>query len=149
MKNLKLSNQAKKALNDKHENFFKYFWSSRANKIIENSPCLNEVDDIYQLHQTIDLVIPRFIDVLAKHPLLRHIDIRSLYYHDYEFTQSALNREVKIYNLTQAAKDMMVSEKFLRKGLRIGYFSGKKLNGKWKIDEIDHGTNWNLLPYLG
>lgn len=145
---LKLSPKAKVAIEEKHEDKFLHFWSPLANELIGDSHYLCEKYDLSDLFEIIDLVIPRFIEYLANDPLLRHVDIRSLYYHEYEFTDSALNRKAKVYNLAEAAKEMMVSEKFLRKGLQIGFFSGKKIKGRWRIDEIDLGNNWHLLPYL-
>lgn len=145
MKRLKLSQKAKAALTSVDETFFTHHWSQLALSIMNKSPYLGEIEYIDEI---LELIIPRFLDLLEEHPLLRNIDIKSLYYHSYDFTDKGLNNKMKIYNLAEAAVEMKVSEKFLRKGLNMGYFVGKKVKNKWHISQLEVGLNFSLLPYL-
>lgn len=145
MKRLKLSDKAKVALTTVDETFFTLHWSQLALSIMNKSSFISEIENIDEI---IDLIIPRFLDLLEEHPLLRNIDIKALYYHSYDFSHTGLNYEMKIYSLAEAAVKMKVSEKFLRKGLNIGYFFGKKLKNKWHISQLDVNLNFSLLPYL-
>lgn len=141
MKALKLSNQAKVAILEKNEDFFNHYYNPLADEITNTSTFLQEVDDIDMI---IDIITSRFIEIVSNQ-FQDVIDFKSVYY-DLDSIKSKYKD--KVYNLTEAARDMRVSEKFLRKGLRIGYFFGKKQNGKWRIGHIDHINNGSLLRHL-
>lgn len=139
MKAFKLSKKAEAAVLGIDEGCMAYYWNPLANKIIEASPCLEGIDHIELL---IDLIIDRYIDIDSNY---RKSQVSSDSDEADPFDSKITD---KIYNLTEAAREMRVSEKFLRKGLKLGYFFGEKTNGRWRIDFKNHNRNLNMLQHL-
>lgn len=75
-------------------------------------------------------IIYNFVEVLAQNKKSKLLNVRELAFGIYKPVS-------KIYNLTQAAKELDLPKHLILQELRAGRIFGAKVNGKWQITQSE------------
>lgn len=109
-------------------------WLQLPMEITSRSKVLNKIPSVSVI---IGLTIHHLVEILSEKPQFKYIDLKGLFFDESNLDEPII--EEKIHTLTDASKLTGLPERLIRKGLLEGYFIGKKVNGKWQIDDAGIG----------
>jgi len=92
---------------------------------------------IFHFDEVIEETLTSFIEIIESYDEIKALGLKDLLFG----RQSPILPWAKTtFNLSQAAKQMNISEKTLRKGINAGYFIGKKSGRIWcfNVSQLEH-----------